>query len=376
MTSHRATSHRATRGCPLRAALGGLVAWWLVACLAAPAFALKIEDVVRLKGSEGGKIIGMGLVVGLPGTGDGGKYQPAMRALAQTIANLQDANVAAAELKDAKNVALVYVSCDLPATGVREGDKLDVHVATVGAAKSLVGGRLIITPLLTPSKENPRLFAFAEGPLVVEDADSATTAVVESGAQMVADNFTQLMDDYGRITLVLDDSIASWPAAKNIADEVNDIFTLDGSEPVARALDQKNVLVVVPGYSRQDPAAFVSTILNHYIHPSSVSNAAKVVINRRTGTIVIGGEVEVSPTLISHQGLTITLLSPAPPPDAQNPQPVEENFIPLDPHRRGGARLSDLEAAFNQLKVEADDRIEILKAMHDAGYLHAQLIME
>jgi len=348
----------------------------IVAFVAAPASALKIEDVVRLKGSEGGKIVGMGLVVGLPGTGDGGKYQPAMRALAQTIANLQDANVVAAELKDAKNVALVYVSCDLPRHGVREGDTLDVHVATVGAAKDLTGGRLIVTPLLTPSKDNPRLFAFAEGALLVEDAKAPTTAKVERGAQLVADNFTQLMDGAGRLTLILDDTVASWPAAKNIADEINDIFTLDGSEPVARAMDQKNVLVAVPHHSRQDPAAFVSTILNHYIHPSSVSNGAKVVINRHTGTIVIGGEVEVSPTLISHQGLTITLLSPAPPPDPRDPQVVNKNFIPLDPHQRGGARLSDLEMAFNQLKVEAKDRIEILKAMHDAGYLHAQLILD
>lgn len=348
----------------------------VVILIAAPAFALKIEDVVRLKGSEGGKIQGMGLVVGLPGTGDSGKYQPAMNALAEMIGNLQDANISAADLKGSKSVALVYVTCELPPHGVREGDRLDVHVAVAGEAKSLVGGRLVMTPLLTPTKGNERLFAFAEGALLVEDDKAPTTAKVERGAQMVADNFTQLMDASGRITLVLDDTIASWPAAKNIADEINDIFTLDGSEPVARALDQKNVLVVVPGHSRLDPAAFVSTILNHYIHPSSVTNGAKVVINRKTGTIVIGGDVEVSPTLISHQGLTITLLSPAPPPDPLNPQVVDKTFVPVDPHKRGGARLSDLEAAFNQLQVEATDRIEILKAMYDAGYLHAQLILE
>lgn len=343
---------------------------------AAPALGLKIEDVVRLKGSEGGKIVGMGLVVGLPGTGDGGDYLPTMRALAQTLANMQDANVVTAELADAENVALVYVSVELPRHGVREGDRLDVQVATVGAAESLLGGRLIVTPLLTPSKDSPRLFAFAEGALIVEDEDAPTTGKIENGAQMVADNFTQLMDGSGRLTLVLDDTIASWPAAKNITDEINDIFTLDGSEPVARAIDQKNIVVTVPGHSRHDPAAFVSSILNHYIHPSSVSNAAKVVINEKTGTIVIGGEVEVSPTLISHQGLTITLLTPSPEPTLIAPRVSEERFIPLDPHQRGGARLSDLEAAFNQLKVEAQDRIEILKAMHGAGFLHAQLILE
>ncbi|MCC6679726.1 MAG: flagellar basal body P-ring protein FlgI [Phycisphaeraceae bacterium] len=343
---------------------------------ASPAFALKIEDVVRLKGSEGGTITGVGLVVGLNGTGDGGKYAPAMKALKQMLANMQDATVTADELKDAKNVAVVYVSCRLPDTGVREGDRLDVHLATAGACKSLRGGRLVFTPLFTPNKNAQRLFAVAEGAVVIEDDAIPTTAKVDGGAQMVADNFTQLMDNAGRLTLVLDDSIASWSAAKNISDEINSIFTLDGSEPVARALDQKNVIVLVPGHSRQDPAAFVSSILNHYIHPSSVANAAKVVINQRTGTIVIGGDVEISPTLISHQGLTITLLTPAPEPTAFNPQVTEQNFVPLDPSKRGGARLADLEAAFNLLKVEAQDRIEILKAMHEAGYLHAQLILE
>jgi len=289
---------------------------------------------------------------------------------------MQDTNVVAGELKNAKNVAMVYVSCDLPAHGVREGDRLDVTIATVGAAKSLVGGQLIITPLLTPSKSSPLLFAFAEGALVVEDEENPTTAKIESGAQMVADNFTQLMDEYGRLTLVLDDTAASWTASKNIADEINDIFTLDGSEPIARALDQKSVIVQVPGYNRHDPAGFVSSILNHYIHPSSVSNGAKVVINQKTGTIVIGGDVEISPTLISHKGMTITLLSPLPEPDPRVPQEIEKRFVSMDSQKKGGAQLADLEAAFNQLKVEADDRIEILKAMHDAGYLHAQLILD
>src|SRR5690606_9756086 len=101
----------------------------------APAQAVQVQDLVRLKGSETSKLVGMGLVVGLRGTGDGGKFMPAMRPLAAVMQQFMDPNVIAFELKDAKNVALVTLTATLPATGVREGDRVDVYVSAVGAAK-------------------------------------------------------------------------------------------------------------------------------------------------------------------------------------------------------------------------------------------------
>ncbi len=354
------------------------IAFWIVvvmiALLATQARGVQIQDVVRLKGSESNKLVGMGLVVGLNGTGDGGKYAPAMQPLAEVIARLIDANTVWTELKDVKNVALVSLSAELPPEGVREGDRVDVHVASVGPAKSLKGGRLLLVPMKGPLQGSP-VFAFAEGAVIVEDEDSPTSGVVARGAQLTRDVMSRYLDDAGRITLVIDQANASWPVANTIAGQINGVMAPDGPR-IAKALDQKNVVVEVPPYQREDPAQFISNILVTYLDPGFVSSGAKVTINERTGTIVIGGDVQVSPAIISHQGLTITTLTPKPEPTVFEPTVETADFVKMDPSGRGGAKLEDLLNAFNQLKVPAQDRIEILKLMHASGKLHAELVLE
>lgn len=342
--------------------------------LATPLNAVTVQDIVRVKGSESNKLVGMGLVVGLKGTGDGGKFAPAMRALAQVIGKLNDANVVASELADAKNVALVTITADLPPEGVREGDRVDVHVAAVGPAKSLAGGRLFMVPLIGPQPNSP-VFAYAEGALTIEDKDTPTVARVERGAQMTADVQSRLMDRFGRITLVINQPNAGWPVANNLANLVNDLVAPDGPA-VARAVDPKNIVIEVPMWQRENPAAFISPILQTYVDATQVAGGGRVVINERTGTIVISGEVQVSPVIISHRGLTITTITPPPAANAAQPIVEDQPFVGIDPEGRGGAALADLLGAFNQLKVPAGDRIEILKLLHESGKLHAQLILE
>lgn len=358
------TANAAPLACLLAAAL----------LLAAPAQAVQVQDIVRLKGAESSKLVGMGLVVGLQGTGDGGEFLPAMRPLAEVISRLIDPNVVAGELEDAENVALVTLTADLPAGGVREGDQVDVHVASVGPASSLAGGRLFLIPMTGPLPGSP-VYAFAEGPVTIENAASPTVGRIENGAQLTRDVMSRYLDSYGRITLVINDANASWPVANNLASLINGLLAPDGPD-VAKALDQKNVLVEVPMYERDNPAAYISQILQTYIDPSQVATGARVVINERTGTIVVSGDVQISPVIISHEGLTITTVTPPPGQVPFEPVVEQTHFISLDPEQRGGAELADLLAAFNQLKVEAQDRIEILKLMHDSGKLHAQLILE
>lgn len=351
--------------------------WWiaLILCLliAGTAHAVQVQDVVRIKGSETSKLVGMGLVVGLKGTGDGGKFAPAMRPLAEVTRKLIDPGVVTAELKDTKNVALVTLTAEIPASGVREGDKIDVHVAATNA-KSLQGGRLFLIPLTGPLPDSP-VFAFAEGPITVEDPGYPTVGVVHNGAQLTRDVMSHFMDSRGRLHLVINNANASWTVSNNIADLINGLMAPD-SPPIARAADQKNVLVQVPDNVRSNPAGFISQIMQTYLDPTQVASGARVVINEQTGTIVVTGDVEISPVVISHKGLTITTITPPPRPTPNEPRVQQQQWLALDAHRRGGAKLADLLEAFNQLKVDARDRIEIIKTINKSGKLHAELIIE
>jgi flagellar P-ring protein precursor FlgI len=344
--------------------------------LIGPAAALEIGSVVRIKGSETSTLVGMGLVTGLDGTGDGGDFAPAHRPLVEVISRLIDDRTHLAELQDARSVALVAIEATVPAQGVREGDLLDIFVSCVGPAKSLAGGRLFLIPMVGEHKDSD-VMALARGPVRLEDPDAPRVGKIENGAKMTRSVRARFMDQRGYIQLVVNEANASWTTTNNLAALINGLASPDGPE-VARAIDAKNVFIRVPDYERANPASFIANIMEAYIDGSQVTGAARVVINERTGTIVMSGDVEISPTIISHDGLTITMLKPEPLGDDGQPQPqvVTEEFLALDPADRGGARLADLLTAFNQLKVPAEDRITIVKQMHEAGQLHGELVIQ
>lgn len=348
-----------------------------LAALLAPAvssYGVRIQDIARVKGAESSKLVGMGLVVGLPGTGDGGDFAPAIRPLAAMMQRLMDPNVVAHELRDVKNVAVVTITAKVPSSGVREGDEIDVQIASAGPAKSLRGGRLFLTPLYGP-KPGMGVFAFAEGQLTFEGEEAQTTATIKNGATITENVLSRSMDEFGRMTLVLDGPNATWPMASTIATLINDLMAPDGP-PVAIAADQKNIIVQVPVREQRNPANFISQVLETQFDPTLVRTEARVVINERTQTIVMTDNVEISPVVISHEGLTITTITPPRQPTPEQPDVQENSFVALDPERRGGARLADLLAAFNQLKVPAKDRITILKEIHRTGKLHAKLVLQ
>lgn len=352
--------------------------WWIALIvgllLASQSYGVQLQDIVRIKGSETSKLVGAGLVVGLDGTGDGGKYLPAMQPLAEIVKKLNNETVVASSLRDGKNVALVLLSAEIPENGVREGDKIDVQVSSIGPAKSLEGGRLFLIPMAGPLPDSP-VYAFAEGAVTIEDPEIPTSGVIHEGAQLTRDVMAGFMDRNGIMHLVIDNHNAAWPVANYIATTINGIMAPDGP-PLAKAIDAKNVLVKLPDYAQQDPASFISQVMQIYVHPDQVASGAKVVINEKTGTIVVTGDVEISPVIISHKGMTITTIVPEPQPTLQEPAVEDVNFVAVDPARRGGAKLADLLEAFNQLKVEADDRIEIIKTIAKSGKLHAELVIE
>ena len=356
--------------------------YWIIAALIAmligsAAAALEVGSVVRIKGSETSTLVGMGLVVGLDGTGDGGDFAPAHEPLAQVVRKLINDQTQLADLSDSDSVALVAIEATVPAQGAREGDLLDVYVSCIGPASSLKGGRLFLIPLVGEHKDSDVL-ALARGPIEIEDEETPRTGKIDNGAKMTRSVRARFMDQRGYIQLVVNDANASWTTTNNLSALINGLVSPDGPE-VARAVDAKNVFIRVPEYERANPASFIANILEAYIDGSQVTGSARVVINPRTGTIVMSGDVEISPTIISHDGLTITMLKPEPKPEPGEelpPQLVTEEFLAIDPANRGGARLADLLTAFNQLKVPAEDRITIVKQMHEAGQLHAELVIQ
>lgn len=389
-----------------------------VAATAAPARAVKVGDVARFQGEFPNKLMGMGLVVGLPGTGDGGTYMPVIRPLANLLSRMANP-VRLEELKDAKNAAVVMVEATLPANGVREGDRVDVQVSSLGAAKSLAGGRLLLTPLLAAAALSartdaegsaPEILAFASGPLTVTDPKSATSGVVRNGATIEASILHRYLavgrelEQYRRdalrggpasasllewirpddsyVTLVIDPTHASWAMANVIAQMICDTVAdpdvrradRDADDLIAMATDRNNVLVRVPPAMRRNLVSFLARIETlELLVPES---EARVIVNRKAGSVILTGDVEISPVTITYKGMTIQTVTPPPKPTPDAPLVETQQFAALDPGAQGGAKLKDLVAALNSLKLPPADRVHIIEELHRLGKLHARLIVE
>jgi flagellar P-ring protein precursor FlgI len=143
---------------------------------------------------------------------------------------------------------------------------------------------------------------------------------------------------------------------------------------LAIAVDPKNVVVTIPRSERDRPDSFISRVQR--LPVPMLPTEARVTINDRTGTLIMTGDVEISPVVISHKGLTISTVAPPPVPTPRSPIVSEKNVIALDPGNQGGAKLQDLVNALDQLKVPAEDRISIVKELYKTGKLHAKLIVE
>lgn len=347
----------------------------LVTLLAArSSYAVKVADITRIGGQRTSVLTGTGLVFGLKGTGDGGDFLPAMKELAALLTNFSNATQVT-ELTKAQNVAIVSLTAVIPGSGVRDGDHLDVHVTSMGAATSLKNGRLFVCPMLGPRPQGARqssiIFAMSEGPVDVEDPSAPNVGVIRGGCVMEK-NLPAKAIDNGKFTLILEEPSASWTTANTIATIINDLSD-SKEDTLATAIDSKNIVVTIPPTEMKHPDAFISRVLQ--LPVLLLPTEARVVINDRTGTMVVTGDVDISPVVISHKGLTISTVVPAPKPTDRNPVTTVKDVVSLDTTQQGGAKLQDLAIAFDQLKVPAEDRIAIVKELYRTGKLHAKLII-
>ena len=333
--------------------------------------AARIGDITRLSNERTNVVVGMGLVYGLKGTGDAGDYAPATRMLAQALSKFNNTtNVV--DLKATKNVAIVQLQAVLPATGAHDGDHIDVYVHSAGSASSLLNGTVMVTPLqyLAPGKNQPKLIGFASGKLKIEDPSTPTTGVI-TGGFVVEGDYPNGEIQNNTFRLIIDDPSASWTTASNMAKIIND--SEDGQN-WAWATGEKEVIVRIPPSEQAHPDAFISRVQR--LPVPLIPSEARVMVNERTGTLVITGDVEISPVVISHKGLTISTVTPTPPPTLRSPIVKTTDVVALDTANAGGAKLQDLINALDQLKVPIQDRIDIIKELYKTGKLHAKLIME
>jgi len=279
------------------------------------------------------------------------------------------------ELKDAKNVALVMVTATVSA-GAQRGDTVDCHVSAI-SAKSLVGGRLFMTPLVGPDLKSRRVFALAQGQLDLDDAKTMPVAAkIHKGVRLEEDFPGPDFARDRKLVLILNADRADYQVAADIAELISTqvLSTEEGDK--ARAIDHARIEVPIPKVYLErrtegqkveaDPVFFVSQVLSQPIPEPDVE--ARIVINERANTILVSGDIEIGAVIAQHKNIVVEAGTTTP------------RFVAIDTERKqqqpGGTRLQGLLDALNAVKVPTEDMIEIIKGLERTGKLHAKVIIE
>ena len=370
---------------------------WIVLCvllLPNVGIADRIKDLTSVAGVRSNQLIGYGLVVGLNGTGDGGAVPFTGQSLRSILGRLgvnvdgviSDFDVAGVQANaiTADNVAAVMVTAELPAFA-KPGQTIDVGVSTIGAAESLRGGTLVMTPLRGIDGE---VYAVAQGALTATGVevnaagDEITIGVPTSGRipngamveRMVENPFNRSEH------IVLNVRDGDFTTAKEIVDKINQVF----GEATANAIDGVSIAVRAPADPNQR-VAFLSLIENLDVVPGEPS--AKVVVNSRTGTVVISRNVRVTAAAVTHGPITVTVsatneVSQANPfaPGGETVELQNAEVGVEEPQNKmflfqPGVDLRDIVDAVNQTGATPSSLVAILEALKSSGSLRAELVV-
>ena len=349
---------------------------------------VRLKDLGRIDGVRDNMVVGYGVVTGLAGTGDSSKSQATLQAIVNALQAF-GLNVTTSQLST-RNVAGVMVVATLPAYA-RPGDKLDVNVTSVGDARSLAGGTLLMMPLYGPDKA---LYALAQGPLSVGgykyelngnsvQRNHPTAGTISEGATVEKNVAAQIIKDNHQIDVLLGDP--DYTTASRVAEAINANLRI----PAAHAVDAGRIAVEVPPADLDRLVDFVARIENTIVQPDQ---RARVVVNERTGTVVSGADVRISAVTVTHGNLRVAISTDylvsqpngvyARPGSAISTQVVPQtrlevneesvNVVSLPPD----TRVADLVEALNKIKTNTRDVIAVLQSIKAAGALHAELILQ
>lgn len=346
----------------------------------APAWAqtMTVQNIARLSSDSRFKLQGIGLVMGLSGTGDSGKELAMVRPLAAVLQNNGNPMPDLKGLEKTKSVALVMVTCEVPAGGARVNDSLDVTVATLGTASSLEGGELFVSALTGPLPGSP-VYAMASGPVMLLDPGHATTARVVGGAQLVKE--LRMPAPESRFELLLEPHYRGFAAASQVATAINDTYFNSPAAAgmrIAKAIDDRSVMVEIPEAERADTAPFIAEVMSTQVAEALLKLPAQVICNVRTGAITFTGDVRISPVAVTMEGITITRTVPTPVPTPTDPMVTNTKWLGVttESDEAGLTKLGDLLKAFEQLNIPTKEQISIIQQIHKQGCLHARLIVE
>lgn len=355
-----------------------LVAVILFVAAFTPAYAVRIKELGSINGVRTNQLIGYGLVVGLNGTGD----KTNTLFTNQSLANMLETMGVKVEGKSTKvnNVAGVMVTANLPPFA-KVGNRMDVTVSSIGDAKSVEGGVLMLTQLKGADGE---VYAIAQGPVVVGgflaggqgatvQKNHPTVGRIANGASIERElSYDDLKKDSIMIALREPD----FTTARRVAERINDMFS-----GTAVARDSGTVNVSLPGNMRNNLVKFVSIVENLDVKPDVL---ARIVVDEKTGTVVIGENVRISTVAISHGNLTIQVKEDE---KVSQPLPLAQGNTVVTPDTtikvqeqkgkwqvvEGGITIRELVKALNATGVSARDTITILQTIKASGALHADL---
>ncbi|HYQ14994.1 MAG TPA: flagellar basal body P-ring protein FlgI [Polyangiaceae bacterium] len=356
----------------------------LIALVPGTARADKVHDLVDIVGARENQLIGYGVVTGLQGTGDDISSPFALQSLRALLRRL-GVQVDSRQIR-LKNVAAVIVTANIPAFA-RNGSKLDIVVSSMGNSRSLRGGVLIQTPLRGADR---RTYAVGQGPLVLGGFSASggsgssvqenitTTARIPNGALIEREIKTVFAAD-GKVTLAL--RAPNFDTATRIAEGLNKAM----GEGTARALDGGSIEVKAPSELKNKPVELISKLGDVEVDPGSV---ARVVLNERTGTIVAGGDVRLSPVAIAQGGITISvkeskevsqpgILSRGTTAEVKRTDiETTEQKPPALTYVNGAASLAEVAQALSTFGVTPRELGSILQALKAAGALRAEVVVQ
>jgi flagellar P-ring protein FlgI len=358
-----------------------VLAAMMLAGAAAPAGATsRIKDLANIEGVRQNQLIGYGLVVGLNGTGDTLNNIPFTRQSLQAMLERLGVNVRGAQMRTG-NVAAVMVTANLPAFAT-QGTRMDVTVSALGDSKSLQGGTLLVTPLLGA---DGNVYAVAQGSLAISgfqaEGDAAkivrgvpTVGRISNGA-IIEREIEFALNKLGQLRLALRNP--DFTTAKRIASAINDFI----GSPAAEPLDPSTVQLTVPKQFQGNVIALLTEVEQLQIEPDLT---AKVIIDERSGIIVMGRDVRVSTVAVAQGNLTVTISET---PVVSQPQPFSRGETRVAPRTRvgvseegkkfavvkEGVSLQQLVDGLNALGIGPRDLISILQAIKAAGAIQADI---